>query len=229
VSVSELAAFAHEKGLPAFYDIGSCFLIEPELLGFPVGETARNGIEAGMDIICFSGDKLIGSAQAGILAGRKEYIDRIKEHPLARMVRPDKLTLSALEATLRLCRFPSEARRRIPVLAMLSAEPEELQRRAASLAKQLSDECPSWVVNVCDTTDETGGGSLPNVPLSGWAVTIKPAGISPNELEQRLRCGRIPVIVRINNGAVLISPRTLLPGDETTVLDAIRSAYMNTR
>jgi L-seryl-tRNA(Ser) seleniumtransferase len=141
------------------------------------------------------------------------------------MVRPDKLTLSALEATLRLCRYPGEAKRRVPVLAMLAATPEALRQRAESLAGRLRDVCPGCAADVRETTDETGGGSLPNVPLPGWAVALQPWVISSNELERRLRLGRIPVIVRLKDSAVLISPRTLLPGDEEALLAAVRAAY----
>ncbi|NLA87329.1 MAG: L-seryl-tRNA(Sec) selenium transferase, partial [Clostridiales bacterium] len=196
VPVNELAAMGKEKGLPVLYDMGSCFLIEPELLGLREGEPARSGIQAGSDIICFSGDKLMGTVQAGIIAGREDYIAAIKNHPLARIVRPDKLTISALEATLRLCRYPGEALRRIPVLAMLSAEPDELRRRALSLAERLHSICPGWETDVRETVDETGGGSLPNVPLPGWAVALRPESISVHELDERLRNCRVPVIIR---------------------------------
>jgi L-seryl-tRNA(Ser) seleniumtransferase len=225
VDVAELTAFGRENGLPVLYDMGSCFLLEPEFLGLRTGETARGGIDAGADIVCFSGDKLIGSAQAGILAGRKEYIEAVKKHPLTRMVRPDKLTLAALEATLRLYRYPGEAKRRVPILAMLSANPEELRQRAVSLAEHLRTVCIGCEVTVRETADETGGGSLPNVPLPGWAVALKPTKFSVDELENRLRRSKIPVIIRINDGAALISPRTLLPGDEASVLDAVRLIF----
>jgi L-seryl-tRNA(Ser) seleniumtransferase len=225
VPVSELAAFGKKNGLPVLYDMGSCFLLEPELLGLRKRETAKDGIASGMDIICFSGDKLIGSAQAGIIAGREDYITSIRQHPLARMVRPDKLTLAALEATLRIYRYPSEAKHRIPVLAMLSATPVELRQRSESLAERLRAVCPRWGIDVRETADETGGGSLPNVSLPGWAVALKPSGISVDELEHRLRHNPIPIIIRINNDAALISPRTLLPGDEEAILDAVRAAY----
>lgn len=225
VPAGELAAFGREKGLPFLYDMGSCFMIEPELLGLREGETARSGIQSGADIICFSGDKLMGTAQAGIIAGREDYVAAIKRHPMARIVRPDKLTLSALESALRLCRYPEEARRRIPVLAMLSAEPDQLRRRARTLAKRLRSVCPGWGVDVCETEDETGGGSLPNVPLPGWAVAVRPEGMPVQKFEERLRGCRIPVIVRINDGAALFSVRTLLPGEEEAVLKSVGSVY----
>jgi L-seryl-tRNA(Ser) seleniumtransferase len=205
--------------------MGSGFLIEPERFGFEFGETARSGLDAGAALICFSGDKLLGSTQAGLIAGRREYISALKKHPLARVLRADKLTLSALETTLRLCLDPEAANARIPALAMLFAKPEELKLRAVSLAERLRNICPKWTVDVCAVTDEPGGGSLPNVHLSGWAVSIDPAGLTATDLERRLRRGSVPLIIRIVSGAALISVRTLLPGEDETVADCIRAVY----
>jgi len=220
VDISELAEFGAKNNLPVLYDMGACFLVDPELLGLREGETASSGIAAGADVICFSGDKLLGSAQAGILAGRSEYIAAMKKHPLARALRPDKLTFSVLEANLRLSRYPEEAKRQIPVLAMLTANTDDLKQRAESLAQQLSQVCAGWQIDVLEAMDETGGGSLPNVPLPGWVVALKPVDISAAELEERLRRER--VIVRINSGAVIISPRTILPGEDEQVVDTFR-------
>ena len=223
VTASELAAFGREKGLPTLYDAGSCFLIEPESFGFQHGESARSAAASGMDVICFSGDKLTGSAQAGILAGRRAYIEKMKTHPLARAFRPDKLTLAALEASLRLYRYPGEAIRRIPVLTMLAVRPETLHQRADDLAERLRLLYPSWDILVSKTADETGGGSLPNVQLPGWAVTLKPDKLSVEELEKQLRAGKLPVILRIREGLALISLRTLLPGEDEELLAAFRA------
>jgi L-seryl-tRNA(Ser) seleniumtransferase len=185
--------------------------------------SARGGIASGADIVCFSGDKLLGSAQAGILAGRKDYIAMMKKHPVTRMIRPDKLTLAALEATLGICRFPDEAKRRIPVLSMLSANPGELRSRAGHLAERLLAMRSDCDVSVIETVDEAGGGALPNVPLPGWAVAVKPAGISVEALEEKLRQGEMPVIIRIRDGMALFSLRTLLPGEEDVLLAALDS------
>ncbi|MDR0491124.1 MAG: L-seryl-tRNA(Sec) selenium transferase [Oscillospiraceae bacterium] len=223
--ISELASFGAQNGLPVIYDMGSCFLVEPESLGLNDGETAASGISAGADLICFSGDKLLGSTQAGIIAGRADFIDAIKKDPLARMIRPDKLTLSALESTLRLYRYPNEAKRRIPTLAMISAQPSELKRRAEQLAERIRQLFVCWEVDVCESEDETGGGSLPNVRLPGWAVSLRPDSMSVSELEQRLRLGSIPVIIRIHDGRALISPRTLLPGDDDKLLTALSKIH----
>lgn len=220
VSVAELAALARREGLPLLYDMGSCFLFDPKLPWLPECRTARGGIEAGADVISFSGDKLLGSAQAGILAGRRELLEAMKKHPLMRMLRPDKLTLQALEAALRLYQYPEEARKRIPVLRMLSAPEDELRERASALVSRLGGLRPGWEIRLRQVTDETGGGSLPNVPLPGFAAGIVPRGMGVDALEAALRGAETPVVARIHEGELLLSVRTLLPGDEERIARA---------
>ena len=229
VPAAALAALGKERGLPVLYDMGACFMVEADFLKQGASESARSGIASGVDVLCFSGDKLLGSAQAGILAGRAPYIAAMKKHPAARMLRPDKLTLVALEASLNICLYPEEAGRRIPVLAMLASNPAELRRRATELANLLHPLCADWEVGIVETEDETGGGAMPNMPLPGWAVTLrpmKPGNLSLEELERRLRRGRIPVILRIRDGMALLSLRTLLPGDDEELLAAFRAALI---
>jgi len=224
VSVTELAALGRSVGLPILYDMGSCFLVKPERFGFHAGETAESGIATGADVICFSGDKLMGSAQAGILAGRADFIAAMKRHPLARALRPDKLSLSLLETALRMYKYPNEAAMRIPALTMLFADPEKLKLRAESLAARLRDVLEGWSVEVREALDETGGGSLPNVPLPGWTVALWSETMSANEFESRLRRGNMPVIVRIHDDEALISPRTLMPDDDDILVESVTDA-----
>jgi L-seryl-tRNA(Ser) seleniumtransferase len=222
-SLAELAQYGASVEIPVLYDMGSCFLINPELLGLLAGETAREAVEAGADVICFSGDKLIGATQAGILAGRKKYIDKMKKHPFARAIRADKLTLSALECILRLYRFPLEAKRRIPTLRMLSETPQQLREHADSLANQLHAILPDWKIEVVETGDETGGGSLPNVVLPGFAVALEPKNTSVTQLEQRLRHGSPPIISRIYENKLLLSVRTVLPGEYEKLVNIFKN------
>ena len=223
VMVEELASYARERGLPVLYDMGSCLLIEPELLGLDHGLGARGGVESGADLICFSGDKLMGSAQAGVIAGRRDLIDKLKKHPANRMLRLDKITLAALEYTLGLYRYPREALMEIPALTMLSAKKPELRARASSLAGRLADIFTEWDIKIVEVNDETGGGSLPNTPLPGWAVAIKPSSMSADELENALRAGQIPVITRIKDNAALLSARTILPGEDEIIIDMFKA------
>ncbi|MCL2226296.1 MAG: L-seryl-tRNA(Sec) selenium transferase [Oscillospiraceae bacterium] len=223
VPIAELAQYGRSVGLPVVYDFGSCFLIDTERFGFFPGETAMSGLRAGADVVCFSGDKLLGSVQAGIIAGRSQYISAMKQHPLARALRPDKLTLSILESALRLYRFPEEAVQRIPVLSMLFADPNELEKRARKLAEALREILLNWRINVVEVVDETGGGALPNVQLPGWAISIRPRSMRINELERKLRLAPTPVIARIQGNAALISVRTLMPNDEDAVCSAFQT------
>ncbi len=220
VSVSQLAGLARETGLPLLYDMGSCFLFDPKLPWLRDCMTARGGIEDGADLICFSGDKLPGATQAGIAAGRKDLIERMKKHPLSRMLRPDKLTLQVLESALEISRYPEEAKRHLPALAMLSAPEEDLKARAEALETKLRPMFPGWKLQTVPVADEPGGGSLPNVEIPGWAVSVIPSDRSVDALEEALRRGETPIVARIREGALLLSVRTLLPGDEEKLLRA---------
>ncbi|MCL2391254.1 MAG: L-seryl-tRNA(Sec) selenium transferase [Oscillospiraceae bacterium] len=221
VSISELSEYGASVGRPVVYDAGSSFLIDTQPYGFDAGETAMSGLKAGADIICFSGDKLMGCAQAGIIAGRSDLISAMKKHPLTRALRPDKLTLSVLESALRQYRYPDEAATRIPVLAMLFSKSDNLKLRAESFTTRLKASLTNCRVDAVEVMDETGGGSLPNVPLPGWAVSIKPSTLSVNALEQGLRAYKTPIIIRIQDEAILVSVRTLLPGDEDVISEAL--------
>lgn len=221
VSLAALASLARREGVPLLYDMGSCFLFDPGLPWLRECHTAREGIEQGADVICFSGDKLFGSAQAGIIAGRKELITAMKRHPLARVLRPDKLTLQALAETLMLCRSPEEAMNRVPVLRMLSETGEALRQRAEALVFRLREIRPDWAIDLREVSDETGGGALPNVALPGWGAAIVPTGRSVDALEEALRRGEPCIVGRIHEGALLLSARTLLPGDEERIADAV--------
>ena len=223
VSISELSEYGKSVGLPVIYDIGSCFLIDAAAYGFNFGESASQGLRAGADVVCFSGDKLLGSSQAGIIAGRADLISKMKKHPLNRALRPDKLTLTVLEASLRQYRFPDEAADKIPTLSMMFAKQNDLKAKALALADILKEFLTSWNISVVDALDETGGGSLPNVTLPGAAVAIIPDNISLNTLEHKLRLNKVPIIIRIQGDMALISLRTLLPGDEDIIINALKS------
>ena len=222
VSVSALAELARQRGIPLLYDMGSCFLFDPKLPWLREAKTARSGIADGADVVCFSGDKLMGATQAGIAAGRKSMIEAMKKHPLARMLRPDKLTLQALESVLELSRYPEEAKRAVPALRMLSAGEAALRQRAQALAALLREVCPAWKPEAVPVSDETGGGSLPNVEIPGWAVALRPDDRSADALEEALRMGETPVVARIRDGALLLAVRTLMEGDGERILGAVR-------
>jgi L-seryl-tRNA(Ser) seleniumtransferase len=181
-------------------DLGSGALLDlPDLLDEP---TARASIEAGADLVCFSGDKLLGGPQAGIIVGTAEAVGRVKRHPLARAMRIDKLSLAALEATLELYRNPAQALAQIPVLRSLGEPVERVRGRAERLCRRLGGE-------LIPTTAKVGGGALPLLELDSFACALE----GGDELAARLREGDPPVIARVQEGRVLLDCRTLSDED----------------
>ncbi len=210
-SVSQLAPLARQRGAFLLYDLGSGLLLRPEALGLHEGVYVPDVVRE-CDVVCFSGDKLLGGAQAGILLGKRELIEAMKKNHLNRMLRIDKLTLAALEAVLRWYLDERQAVERIPALRMLRAGQESLMERARGLAARLSACCPGLQFTAEPCMDEPGGGSLPAVELPGGAVAVE--GMSPVALEKRLRANEPPIVGRISRNRMLFSLRTLLPGDE---------------
>ncbi|HET9740915.1 MAG TPA: L-seryl-tRNA(Sec) selenium transferase [Solirubrobacteraceae bacterium] len=198
VEIEELC----ELGVPVIDDVGS------GVLAGDIGDepTVRRSVRAGAALVCFSGDKLLGGPQAGILAGRTEAVDAARRHPLARALRLDKLGLAALEATLRLHRDPDLARREIPALAMLAADEATLHARAQWLAAAIAGTAETEIVAA---VARVGGGALPLLDLTGPAVAVSVTGVSADDLAVRLRDAEPPVVGRIEDGRLLLDPRTL--------------------
>ncbi len=214
VEIEPLCALAAQSGVPVIDDVGSGAVAEraPELADEP---SVRRSVAAGCAITCFSGDKLLGGPQAGILAGTAEAVDACRRHPLARALRVDKLSLAALEATLRLYRDPTAALREIPVLRMLTAGEGELEARAEAMRSAL--ESSGVDATVIRATAKVGGGALPLLELGGPVCAVDPAGVGLDELARRLRLAEPPVIGRVREGWLLLDPRTL---DDETALAA---------
>ena len=211
-SVEELCAL----GAPVIDDLGSGVLAA----GLDVldGEPpVRGSVAAGAALVCFSGDKLLGGPQAGILVGRADAIAACRRHPLARALRIGRLPMAALEATLALYRDPERAVREIPVLAMLTAAPEVLRERARRLADAAGGEIVEAVARV-------GGGALPLLELPGPAVAVGPAGAGADAFAARLRAGDPPLVARIADGRVLVDPRTLADDELDAAAAALRAA-----
>ena len=225
-SLSELVGLGRAYGLSVLYDLGGGLLLPPRLLGLPEGTpSVAEAVRAGADLVCFSGDKLLGGPQAGILVGRKWAVDLLKAHSMARALRPGKETLAALEATLQLYQDPARARRDIPTLAMLSAPLEELEGRAKALAKALEPVCGARCALAVESGEsEAGGGALPGVSLPTALVTLAPAALTPEKLEAALRAGPTPVVGLLRRGKVALDVRTLRPGDEEAVCRAVAAA-----
>jgi L-seryl-tRNA(Ser) seleniumtransferase len=195
-----------ELGVPVIDDLGSGALAErvPELADEP---PVRRSVEAGCAVVCFSGDKLLGGPQAGVMVGRDDAIDRCRSHPLARALRIDKLSLAALTATLRLYLDPAVALREVPVLRMLTAPESELQTRAERMRATIA--AAGVEARVIRASAKVGGGALPLLELDGPVCAVDPAPLALDELAARLRAGEPPVIARAREGWLLLDPRTL--------------------
>lgn len=219
-SLAELTELGREKGIPVIYDIGSGLMID--LKQFGIDEpTVTDSVKTGIDVILFSGDKLLGGPQAGIIAGRREYIEKMKRHPLARVLRLDKMTLSALESTFREYLDFDSAKDKIPVLSMITVTVDELRNKAERLAQMVKQSTDNFDVEVLKTEDQIGGGTTPNLFLPGYAVAIRGKDMTLDKIERELRSCRTPLIVRINNEQVLVSMRTVREDEIPEAADAL--------
>jgi L-seryl-tRNA(Ser) seleniumtransferase len=225
VSGAKLVELGCEHNLPVMEDLGSGMLFDMTPYGLPREPTVAETIAAGIDIVTFSGDKLLGGPQAGIIAGRREAVERIRKHPMARALRCDKMTLAGLEATLRLYLDPLRAKSEIPLLKMLSTTAAETKLRAGEIVSQLNSTLGDQMeCSVVEETATVGGGALPLSELVGFAVAIRPKTISVDQLSMRLRRGRPPVISRIQDGTLRLNPRTIRPDEETLLMHTITAA-----
>jgi L-seryl-tRNA(Ser) seleniumtransferase len=222
VSLKELVQLGTKRGLPVMEDLGSGTFIDFSKYGLVKEPTVQESVSAGVDVVTFSGDKLLGGPQAGIIVGKKQIVDRIKQNPLARALRIDKMTLAALETTLRLYRDEDQAVRLIPTLRMLTMDSTELVNRATRLADDLHAIGGSRLaINLVDLSSKAGGGALPLLELPSKCLRIRIQGLSANKLEKNMRQNTPPIIGRIEDDAFVIDPRTLLDDD----LPIIRTAF----
>ena len=214
-SLAEMAAVAHAAGIPLVDDLGSGSLLDTSAYGLAHEPMVQESLSAGADLVCFSGDKLLGGPQAGIVVGRADLVNRLKKHPLARAVRADKLCLAALNATL-LHYLKDEAEREIPVWRMIATPLEEINARAESWREALGQG------EVVAGESTVGGGSLPGESLPSWLLAL--ALRSPDRFLRRLRQAEPAVIARLLQDRVVFDPRTVLPEQEAALLSAIRAA-----
>ena len=228
VSAEDMVVLAKKHGLITMEDLGSGSLVDFSQFGFPKEPTVQEIVQAGVDVVTFSGDKLLGGPQAGIIVGKKDIIERIKKNPLNRALRIDKFTLSSLESVLREYLDFEKALCNIPTLRMLTIGAAELKKRALRLArmlkKNLGEKCRS---SVLPTVSRVGGGALPEFNIESWAVVLSPTSMSLNIFEKSLRHLPIPIIGRIENNCFLLDVRTLQEG-ELTELGALLSAFLMT-
>jgi L-seryl-tRNA(Ser) seleniumtransferase len=209
VALSELVEIGNWKGIPVIDDLGSGALLDTAQYGLAHEPMPQESIAAGAGLVCFSGDKLLGGPQAGIIAGRRDLVDRCKQHPLARAVRIDKLDLAALSATLAHY-LKGEAEREIPVWRMISLPLDEIERRAQALAAALRQ--AGYAADVIDGRSTVGGGSLPGETLPTRLVAL--TADSPDMYLAKLRAGDLPVVARIEADRVVFDVRTVLDDEE---------------
>lgn len=226
VAVRDLVALGAASGVPVMYDLGSGALVDLTERGLPAEPTVQEAVTAGCALVTFSGDKLLGGPQAGLLVGRADAVDRCRRHPLARAVRIGRLDLAALAATLRHYLTPDEAWREIPVLRMLAVGVEELTDRARQLASRLTailGEAAEVIVVRAEA--QTGGGALPGLSLPSAAVRVRPRSATADRWAAALRQGRPPVVVRIQEDALVVDLRTLAPEE----FEALEGAFAAVR
>ncbi|MCE5202806.1 MAG: L-seryl-tRNA(Sec) selenium transferase [Coriobacteriales bacterium] len=223
VSLEKLVALGGRHAVPVMEDQGSGVLVDLRRWGLPYEPTVAESIAAGADLVTCSGDKLLGGPQAGIIAGKWHVIAALKKHPMARAVRLDKMTLAALEVTLRTYLDPDRACREIPTLRMLTTPRAELATRAVRLSDQIANACgDAYLVGTADDVSRAGGGALPMADIPTTVVTVVPQHMGATELEARLRSSEPPIVARINAGRLLFDPRTLTADDEAVVVSALK-------
>jgi L-seryl-tRNA(Ser) seleniumtransferase len=210
VSAEEMVVLARKNNLATMEDLGSGSLIDLSQFGFPKEPTVQQIVEAGVDVVTFSGDKLLGGPQAGIIVGKREAIAAIKKNPLNRALRIDKFTLSSLENVLREYFDTARALKNVPTLAMLTVTPEELKKRAQRMQRQLKARIERQCrVSIVPTTSRVGGGALPEFGLDSWAIEMQPHRMKLSVFEKRLRELPIPLIGRIENHRFIVDVRTI--------------------
>jgi L-seryl-tRNA(Ser) seleniumtransferase len=217
----ELVKLAHEHGLPLIDDLGAGAIVSLGEFGLPHEPTIRESINAGADVVLVSGDKLIGAAQAGIIVGRKDCIQKIRKHPLYRAMRVDKSCLMVLERTLMLFRDLDKLKAEHPTYRMLATSKDDLHTRAEALAAAITAAAPHVDAEVVESVGYLGSGSLPMEELPGWAVRVEIEGIEAGELARRLRMDEACVFSRIENETVTLDTRTLSDADVPAVAQAV--------
>ncbi len=227
VPAEQLAALGRDKGLYTMEDLGSGSLVDLSQYGLSREPTVQDIVKAGIDVVTFSGDKLLGGPQAGIIVGKQEIVSMIRANPMNRALRIDKFTLAALEATLRLYYENSSAFPKIPTLRMLSEQPKSIRKRAQRIARRLrQDIAEKCNVTVVATHSRVGGGAMPDCLLPSWAVSLVPQECSLHELEVGFRRLQIPIIGRIENETYLLDARTI-QDDEVVGLTKSLHYYFN--
>lgn len=227
VNTADLSEMAHKYNLLLIEDLGSGLFIDPKKYNLPSEPQVQDSIAAGADLVTFSGDKMLGGPQSGIMLGRKDLVSDIRTNQLARTLRVDKFSITALEATLRLYLDEETAIREIPVWRMLTMKKETIKKRALALAKRFEEIIETGNVFTVEGISKVGGGALPmaELPTHLVAINLHEEGLHPTKLVERLRRGNPPVILRHHQDTLLFDPRTIFEGQEDALVEAVRLAY----
>jgi len=228
VSTTDMVVLSREKKLPLIEDLGSGVLLDPVRYNLPSEPRIQDSVAAGADLITFSGDKMLGGPQAGIIVGRKDLVSLIRSNQLARALRIDKCTVAGLEATLRLYLDEDRAVKEIPVWNMLTVDLEILRRRADNLADSFSGLFGRGSVELVEGISKVGGGAFPTAQLPTCLVMVRPVedNFSTPELVKKLRQGNPPVILRLQQDSLIFDTRTIMEGQEKVLIEAVRRAYL---
>jgi L-seryl-tRNA(Ser) seleniumtransferase len=223
VELEELAALARRAEVPLVYDLGGGVLEDLATWNLPAEPVVRDELSRGADLVTFSGDKILGGPQAGIIAGKRALVEAIRTHPLMRALRCDKLTYAALEGTLQLYRLrPDVLPDELPVLGMLVEPSEAILARARALAAAI-ETVGDWQVEVVESRAQAGSGALPLEELSSYAVALTPRRGSVDGLAQELRAAEVAVVGRIERERLLLDVRTIAAGEVDEVVSALRA------
>lgn len=224
VPLADLVALGHQHGLPVVEDLGSGCLIDLSRYGLEKEPTVAEALKTGVDLVLFSGDKLLGGPQAGLALGDQAIVGRLKRNPLTRALRPDKLTLAALEATLRLYLDEPQAVAAIPTLWMLTRPLAEVKRQAQNLIRRLRSRLINGLqVGLCPSLTRLGGGALPQLALPSQAISLEHPDWAAHHLEARLRQANPPVIARLEQHRLLLDVRTILPEDQSLLISVLEN------
>lgn len=223
VSIENLVALGRKYHIPVMFDLGSGCLIDLRPYGLHDEPAVQEIVKTGVDLTTFSGDKLLGGPQGGVIVGKKEHIEKIQKNPITRAVRIDKLTLAGFEATLMEYLDEEKAITSIPTLRMLLQKPREIRIRANTIARRLRKELGNAIVLVMADSSRAGGGALPERELPTFVTAIRPQNMSVNELEEKLRRGSPPVITRIKEDTLILDARTIRDQDIPILVQTIKS------
>jgi L-seryl-tRNA(Ser) seleniumtransferase len=226
VAIDEMVSLGKKLKLPVMYDLGSGCLVDLKPYGIHIEPTVQEVVGAGADIVTFSGDKLLGGPQAGVIVGRRQLIEIIEKNPLMRAIRIDKMTLAALEATLMCYLDMDSAKEKIPMLSMLLQRPEKIRARAKKVASALKRgvAADSVKIGVVADVSQSGGGALAGIAFDTFAVAVAPLTMSVNDLERRLRLGNPPVVARIKDDRLILDMRTVRDEEVGALVKAVREA-----